>query len=161
MPKTTAAASQWRRLRVPGFPKVVRLTVCSNRLVIPAGRMVKDSVCADSGPASWSRASNTMITIENRQFEGPYTNTASLQDGSGVYAILDHRSDGKYYLLDCGESATVKTRVENHDRKPCWNRHSFGTLNVAVFYTPSLQQSGRMAVEQAIRKALNPTCGDR
>lgn len=102
-----------------------------------------------------------MINIGNHQFEGPYTNTANLQDGSGVYAILDHRTDGKYYLLDCGESATVKTRVEGHDRQPCWNRNSSGTLNVAVFYTPSLQQSGRMAVEQAIRKAFNPTCGDR
>lgn len=102
-----------------------------------------------------------MINIGNHQFEGPHTSTDSLQDNSGVYAILDHRNDGKYYLLDCGESANVKTRVVSHDRQPCWNLHSSGTLTVAVYYTPNLQQSGRMEVEQAIRKAYNPTCGDR
>ncbi len=102
-----------------------------------------------------------MINIGNHQFEGPYTTTDSLDDRSGVYVILDHRNDGKYYLLDCGESATVKTRVGSHDRQPCWNIHSFGTLNVAVYYTPNLQQSDRMEVEQSIRQAFNPTCGDR
>jgi hypothetical protein len=122
--------------------------------------MVKESVRAASGPAAMVAGSTNMINIGNYQFEGPYTSTASLEDRSGVYAILDQRADDNY-LLDCGESATVKTRVEGHDRQPCWNRNSSGTLNVAVFYTPNLQQSGRMAVEQAIRKAFNPTCGDR
>lgn len=46
MPKTTTAAPQGRRLRVSGFPKAVRLTVCDNREVNTAGGMVKDSVCA-------------------------------------------------------------------------------------------------------------------
>jgi len=102
-----------------------------------------------------------MIKIGNNQFEGPYTSTASLKNRSGVYAILDKRTDGKYYLLDCGESATVKTRVESHDRKPCWNSHSTGTLNVAAFYTPNLQQSGRKQIEWDIRNSYNATCGVR
>jgi hypothetical protein len=101
-----------------------------------------------------------MISIGNYQFEGPFPTTASLHDRSGVYAILDHRSDG-YHLLDCGESAAVKTRVANHDRQPCWNRNSKGVLKVAVCYTPNLQQTGRMQVEQAIRQQFDPTCGKR
>lgn len=101
-----------------------------------------------------------MINIGTYQFEGPYEDAAKLEDRSGVYAILDYRGN-EYRLLDCGESSTVKTRVAGHDRRPCWIRNSIGRLCYAVYYTPNLQQSGRMEVEQAIRKQYNPTCGDR
>ena len=47
------------------------------------------------------------ISIGNYSFEGPYTNITNLQDSSGVYAIHCNH-DGKYYILDVGESATVK-----------------------------------------------------
>jgi hypothetical protein len=63
------------------------------------------------------------ITIGKYEFEGPYHDTASLKDRSGVYAILDHKEGEHYGLLDVGESANVKTRVETHDRKDCWNRN--------------------------------------
>ncbi len=97
-----------------------------------------------------------MIQIGNHQFEGPFASTDRLQDRSGVYAILDRRNDGKYYVIDCGESQAVKTRVENHDRRTCWIRNSAGTLTAAVCYTPNLQQAGRMQVEQAIRQQCDP-----
>ncbi|GBD38316.1 hypothetical protein HRbin37_00563 [bacterium HR37] len=100
------------------------------------------------------------ITIGKYSFEGPYDSTDSLQDRSGVYAILDQRPDG-YHLIDVGESSQVKTRVETHDREGCWQRHSLGTLMVAVLYTPHLQQPGRWAIEQEIRRQYNPPCGER
>lgn len=102
-----------------------------------------------------------MITIGNHQFEGPYTSVNSLADRSGVYAIIDRRKDGKQFLLDCGESATVKSRVANHDRAGCWQRNAQGAVVVAVRYTPGLQQSGRKLIEQQIRSTFNPTCGTR
>lgn len=101
------------------------------------------------------------ITIVSYRFDGPYGSTELLQDRSGVYVILDYRDDGRYYILDVGESAQVKTRVENHDRKGCWQRHRKGTLYVAVLYTPNLQQPGRSAIEQEIRRQYNPPCGER
>lgn len=101
------------------------------------------------------------ITIGKYSFEGPYGSTNSLQDRSGVYAILDKRVDGKYYIVDVGESSQVKTRVENHDRKDCWQRNCRGTLHVAVLYTPNLQQPGRSEIEQEIRHQYNPPCGER
>lgn len=101
------------------------------------------------------------ITNGQYEFEGPYNNTSSLQDRSGVYVILDHRADGKYYILDVGESAQVKTRVEMHDRKDCWERKRLGTLKVAVLYTPNLQQPGRSAIERDIREQYRPPCGER
>jgi hypothetical protein len=83
-----------------------------------------------------------------------------LQDRSGVYAIHCRR-DEKYYLIDVGESATVKTRVENHDRRDCWRQNCSGTLTVAAYYTPNLQQPGRMEIEQELRREYDPPCGKR
>ena len=100
------------------------------------------------------------ITVGNYTFEGPYTDTSNLQDRSGVYAIHCYR-DNAYYLIDVGESAQVKSRVDNHDRKDCWQRNCTGTLTVSVYYTPNLQSSGRTSIEQEIRRTYNPPCGER
>lgn len=100
------------------------------------------------------------IPIGGYTFEGPFFGTVSLKDRSGVYAILCQAPDGKYQVLDVGESATVKSRIENHDRASCWSRNcSNGTLTVAVLYTPGSQQGGRRAIEQALRDSFDPPCG--
>lgn len=100
------------------------------------------------------------IYIGNYTFDGPYTSVGSLEDRSGVYAIVCH-SNSKYYLIDVGESATVKSRIENHGRKTCWQRNCNSTLKVAVLYTPNLQQHGRSLIEQKIRNQFNIPCGER
>ncbi len=100
------------------------------------------------------------ITIGRYTFEGPHASTESLEDRSGVYAIIDRR-DNDNHLMDVGESATMKSRVETHDRKDCWRRNSRGRLAVAVYYTPSLQQPGRRAIEQEIRNSYSVPCGER
>ncbi len=103
------------------------------------------------------------ISIGGYAFEGPYSSADYLEYRSGVYAILDKRSDGKYYVVDVGESAIVKTRIETHDRKDCWERNKQGVLTVAVYYTHTLnlQQPGRLVIEQEIRDKFNPLCGAR
>ncbi len=98
------------------------------------------------------------ITVGKYNFDGPYTTASSLEDRSGVYAIHCKRDD-KYYLVDVGESATVKTRVENHDRKSCWSRNCTGTVTYAAHYTPNVQQAGRRAIEQEIRDQYDAPCG--
>lgn len=100
------------------------------------------------------------ITVGDYTFEGPYSNTSRLQDLSGVYAIHCYR-DQKYYLIDVGESAKVKERVDNHDRKDCWSRNCLGTLTVSVYYTPNFKQLDRMVIEQAIRARFKLPCGQR
>lgn len=103
------------------------------------------------------------IKLGNYVFAGPYNTTNSLEDRSGIYAILCQR-EGNNYLIDVGESANVKTRVETHDRKDCWNRMNrerLGNLAVAVYYTTNLEQHGRMAIEQEIRNQYNVSCGER
>lgn len=101
-----------------------------------------------------------MIKIGEHRFEGPFTSTDKLEDRSGIYAILS-REGSTRYVLDIGESARIKTRVENHDRKACWNGNAKGVLEVAALYTPGLQQAGRSEVEQELRSKYSPTCGDR
>jgi len=100
------------------------------------------------------------IKIGDYTFDGPYTLNSSLKDRSGVYAIIC-RENRKYYLIDVGESAGVKTRIETHDRKSCWERKCQGVLFVAIYYTPNLQQLGRKAVEQKIRNQYRIPCGER
>ena len=101
----------------------------------------------------------TGIGLGRWTFEGPYTNTASLRETAGVYAILDNRSDGKWYVIDVGESEQVKSRVEIHDRKPCWTRHRRGTLGVAVLYAPRSSDAQRRIVEREVRSQYSPPCG--
>jgi predicted GIY-YIG superfamily endonuclease len=101
-----------------------------------------------------------VMVIDGYSFEGPYTSADSLEDRSGVYVILCYR-DNRHYFIDVGESATVKQRVENHERKDCWQQNCSGTLVAVVYYTPSLQQPGRMAIEQKIRKQHRIPCGER
>ena len=98
------------------------------------------------------------IRIGRYTFEGSYTSTTKLEDRSGVYAILCQK-EGNNHVVDVGESATVKSRVDSHDRKDCWKRNCNGTLAVAVYYTPNLQQPGRMAIEQELRQQYDPPCG--
>ena len=99
------------------------------------------------------------ITIGKYTFDGPYTSANELEDRSGIYAIICQK-DNKKDLIDVGESATVKSRVETHDRKDCWEKNCQGTLTVAVYYTQNLQQSGRMAIEQEIRNQYDIPCGE-
>ncbi|WFS62292.1 hypothetical protein LF599_16770 [Pseudodesulfovibrio thermohalotolerans] len=102
------------------------------------------------------------ITIAGYPAEGPYTSTGKLHDRSGVYTILTRKdSTEKWTVLDVGESKELKSRVENHDRAGCWDRHSKGILGYAPHYTPNKQQAGRKEIEQAIRAKYNPACGDR
>jgi len=101
----------------------------------------------------------TTIKIGDYAFDGPYTSTDQIEDRSGVYAVLCKKGD-KYVLIDVGESAKVKSRIDTHDRKDCWKKNCQGTLTYAVYYTPNLQQEGRMEIEQKIRGRLKPPCGE-
>ncbi len=94
------------------------------------------------------------IPISGYEFDGPFDNTSSLKDKSGVYVILT--SDNRK-VVDVGESGKVKTRVENHDREACW-KNNRGT-RVAVLYVDG--ESARKAIADKVRKQYNPPCGDR
>ncbi len=98
------------------------------------------------------------LNIAGYSFEGPFDSADALQDRSGVYVIVDATS-GSYEPIDCGESASVRSRVASHDRAPCWQQNAAGTLMVAVRYTPNLPQSSRRQIESIIRGQYRFPCG--
>lgn len=94
------------------------------------------------------------ISIAGYTFEGPFIYTTSLKNRSGVYVIL---CGNRTTPVDVGESANVRDRVENHDRKACWNRNCSSTIKYAAHYVSGEQQ--RKRVEQDIRDRYNVPCG--
>lgn len=100
------------------------------------------------------------IKIGDYNFEGPFITTDSISDDSGVYCILC-KNDQQYNVIDIGESATPKTRLDTHDRRTCWKRECNGTVYFSILYTPQKHQAGRMEIEQELRDIYNPPCGKR
>ncbi len=98
------------------------------------------------------------IQIGKYNAEGPFLNENQLKDVSGVYIVLGRSSQGENWnVVDVGESGTVRSRVSNHDRAPCWKRQGHSTLSVAPIYTGEAE---RMRIEKELRAQYNPPCGD-
>jgi hypothetical protein len=89
-------------------------------------------------------------TIGGYNFDGPYTSIDKIEDMSGIYAVLCCRNK-ICNIIDVGESASVRSRIENHERKDCWEKNCSKTLKFSVYYTPNLKESGRKEIEQEIR----------
>lgn len=102
------------------------------------------------------------IALAGYPFLGPYSSTAALENRSGVYAILTPTQNGRYKVLDVGESHAVRERVESHERTSCWQRNATRRgIRYAAYYTPHLQQPGRKKIEEKIREKYDPPCGER
>jgi len=97
------------------------------------------------------------VKIGDYDFDGPFKSTDSIDDKSGIYAVL-HYKEGKCYLLDIGESSKMKKRIEEHDRKE-WEKNSKGEIEYSVYYTPKLKKNGRKEIEAKIRDTYRPPCG--
>ena len=67
------------------------------------------------------------------EFEGPFQTVESLEDESGVYAVLCVYAD-KIDLVDVGQSSRVRTCVKNCERKECWKQNCPGVLKYAIYY---------------------------
>lgn len=98
------------------------------------------------------------IKIGNYDFQGPYSNKNSIAGLSGVYVVLDRNRNGGYTVVDIGESANIKTRLNNHDRESCWQRNISGQITFAAIYTT---EQSRMRIEKLLREKYAPACGVR
>ena len=88
------------------------------------------------------------VKIGDYDFDGPFSSTDSIENKSGLYAIL-HYKEGKYYLLDIGESSRIKKEIEDRDRKE-WEKSSNGVIEYSVIYTPKLWKDDRKEIETKI-----------
>jgi hypothetical protein len=107
------------------------------------------------------KGGNMIKILDNLNAEGPYSNTDSLKEQSGVYVILGRNNDFESWnVLDVGESATMQSRVNYHDRQNQWSRCGYSNLAVAPIYLQDNEKL-RRSVESMIRNKYNPRCGDR
>jgi hypothetical protein len=97
------------------------------------------------------------VKISDYAFDGPFKSTDSIEDKSGIYAVL-HYKEGKCYLLNIGESSQIKKGIEEHDRKE-WEKTSEGAIEYSVYYTPELKEDDRKEIEAKIRITYRPPCG--
>ena len=96
------------------------------------------------------------IDISGHTFKGPFEDSNDLKDQSGVYVILNKKSNGKWGVVDVGESATLKTRVNDHDREECWQKYS--NFHIAALYVGEVN---RESIATQIRQDYNPPCGEK
>ena len=99
-----------------------------------------------------------MINIGRYRFGGPLNGKHLLKDAAGVYAVLDHRGS-EMSVLDIGESRTVRSRVENHDRDSCWRYNARGRVCYAALYMPGSNPQQRRSIEAELRRQFAPACG--
>ena len=94
--------------------------------------------------------------IAGFEFEGPFRDAADLQDAPGVYVVVSGEG-----VLDVGQSSEIRTRVEGHDRDLCWDLNAVGAVAYGAHHMPEAGDLARIDVEQRVRAATNPPCGDR
>jgi hypothetical protein len=99
------------------------------------------------------------VLLGKYTFFGIYRSTEDLDDYSGVYAVLNEKG-AHLYLIDVGESSRVRTEIEGHHRKRCWNENRKGALAFAVYWTPNLEQHDRKAIERELRDQYSVPCGE-
>jgi len=94
------------------------------------------------------------IHFEEYRFEGPYSSTGELEDTPGVYVIICNKNEC-YFPIDVGETDTVRSMIENNNRKKFWEWHSSGTLKFSAMYTPGIQAAHRMKIVKKLRTLYN------
>jgi hypothetical protein len=76
--------------------------------------------------------------LNNLNADGPYSNTDSLKEQSGVYVILGRNNNFQNWnVLNVGESATMQSRITYHDRQDQWKKSGYSNLAVAPIYLPN------------------------
>lgn len=106
----------------------------------------------------------TNVTIGGYPFVCVPLTEADFSDVAAIYVILCVAQGGSWTVLDVGQSGQVGNRIDDHDRKDCWDRNcSNKNIWVCVYRTPSTQytKQQREQLESALRAQLNPKCGKR
>lgn len=96
------------------------------------------------------------IKLGEYRLRGPVTDTDELFDSSGVYVVLDARDYNR--VLDVGMSNSVKSRIENHDRRVQWHQYT-SYFAYAVYWCS--ESSQMLNIEAYLRRELIPLCGER
>jgi len=97
------------------------------------------------------------MNVAGHEFEGPYEIGKKVVDRAAVYVILDAQN----HVIDVGQSGEAGTRLLNHDRKLCWDRHDGKRFVLKWMPTTSYSIEDRIELETSIRLKYNPLCGKK
>ena len=106
----------------------------------------------------------TKLMIGGKPFVCVRLSEADFTDVAAVYVILCVEQNGSWTVLDVGQSGQVGSRIDDHDRKECWDRKCPSkNIWVCVYRMPSSQftREDREQFEAQLRKQYNPLCGKR
>ncbi len=96
------------------------------------------------------------ITIEGYSFAGPFYHTKTFnQDFGCVYILLNALNQ----VVDVGQTASINSRIINHERKTCWIQNGCVETGLYVYISPD--ENFRLLLEKLIRSKYNPLCGER
>lgn len=102
------------------------------------------------------------FTLGNYQFSYPCylppDDDFKIENRSGVYAIVGYRDYvNQPDIIDIGESKTIRNRIINHERRPCWEsyKNEYLKICVAVFYT---KEKRREQIEEELLIQYKPPC---
>jgi hypothetical protein len=63
------------------------------------------------------------VKIAGRAFACVRLSEADFTDVAAVYVILCVGRNGRWTVLDVGQSGQVGSRIDDHDRKACWTKN--------------------------------------
>lgn len=94
------------------------------------------------------------IKIEGYTFSGPYYHTKKFKTDFGcVYILLNNLNQ----VVDVGQTASINSRIINHERKTCWIIHGCGETGLYVYINDN--ENFRLLLERLIRIRYKPPCG--
>ena len=102
----------------------------------------------------------TELTIGGYSFQCVSLSTAEFTDIAAVYVILCVASGGSWTVLDVGQTGELGSRIDNHDRRTCWQRNC-ASKNIWVCVRSMPNRDDRLRVEREIRNQYDPPCGER
>lgn len=104
------------------------------------------------------------LTIGGKSFRCSSLADADFKDIAAIYVILCVDKDGKWEVLDVGQTGELGERIDEHDRKSCWLSNC-PNKNVWVCTYPMptniYTKQQRLNLEKELRNKYNPPCGKR
>ncbi|HES59118.1 MAG TPA: hypothetical protein ENO18_01690 [Caldithrix sp.] len=106
----------------------------------------------------------TQVNIGGKKFSCVTLSESDFKDIAAVYVILCVAQDRSWSVLDVGQTGEVGDRIDDHDRKECWQRNCPNrNIWVCIYPMPSSQYSrqDREKFESYLRNQYQPQCGKR
>lgn len=106
----------------------------------------------------------TSLTISGYAFQCVPLSDADFNDVAAIYVIICVSSGGSWVVIDVGQSGELGSRIDNHDRKSCWERKcKSGNIWVCVYKMPTATytKADRLALEDRLRGMYTNLCGKR